>query len=109
MVEDVTVSFRIYIMRRFISGILLKTSVLAAFIAVFSNLSFAQTCEAVPRQILIDLLNQADLSAVAAQYGLEPTPIDSVGTPPTYQMRFKKENTQTPCQVAAAMQGDARI
>ena len=40
----------------------------------------AQTCDAVGRDILLDLLNQADLPAIAAQYGLNPTPIDQAGT-----------------------------
>src|SRR5215204_5997869 len=83
--------------------------ILLSCFLIFAGSSSAQTCEAVPKQILLDLVNQADLPAIATQYGLEPTPIDQVGTPPTYRMRIRDDNSQNPCQIAAAMQGDARI
>src|SRR5215213_8687934 len=84
--------------------------IVAVGFLIFAGTANSQTtCEAVPKQILVDLVNQADLPAVAAQYGLEQTPIDQVGIPPTYRMRIRDDNTQNPCQVAQAMQGDTRI
>ena len=52
----------------------------------------AQPCDAVPGQLLLELVNQADLPAVATQYGLVQTPIDQVGTPPTYRMAIRGES-----------------
>ena len=75
----------------------------------FASTAAAQVCDAVPGQILLDLANQSDLPAIATQYGLEKAPIDQVGTPPTYRMRIRSDNTQNPCQIAGAMQGDSRI
>ena len=45
--------------------------VLAACVLALINSASGQNCEAVPNQILLDLVNQADLPAVATQYGLE--------------------------------------
>src|SRR5215204_2650693 len=86
-----------------------KFLILGVCLAAFAAGGNAQTCEAVPKQILLDLVNQADLPAIATQYGLETTPIDQVGSPPTYRMRIRDDNSQNPCQIAAAMQGDIRI
>jgi len=54
-------------------------------------------------------VNQADLPAIATQYGLEQTPMDQVGTPPTYRMKIRDDNSQTPCQIAQTMQSDVRV
>lgn len=68
-----------------------------------------QSCDAVPGEIIITLVNSNDRSAVAAQYGLNSRPIAQVGNPPSFRMRLAAGNTQTPCQVRTAMQGDVRI
>src|SRR5262245_46681991 len=86
-----------------------KLLLLVGMFLAFAAGARAQTCEAVPGQVLIDLFNQADLPAIATQYGLQPTPIDQEGTPPTYRMAIRPEVTQNPCQIAQAMQTDARI
>ena len=57
----------------------------------------------------MDLKNQSDLSAVANQFGLESSPIDQVGTPPTYRMRMRGDNNQTPCQLVTALRADSRV
>ena len=73
-----------------------------AAIGIFAfNASAQTTCDAVPGQILLDLVTQSQLPAIAAQYGLDPTPIDQAGTPPTYRMRILASNPQNPCQIAA--------
>ena len=89
----------------------LKTAFILLALFIFTGNAFGQaaTCDAVPREVLIDLFNQTDLPAVAAQYQLNPTPLGQVGTPPTYRMQFAQSNTQTACQVAEDMQDDARI
>jgi subtilisin family serine protease len=70
----------------------------------------AQTvCEGVPNEVLLDLRNQSDLATVANQFGLETSPIDQVGTPPTYRMRLRGNNKQSSCQVAAALSADPRV
>jgi subtilisin family serine protease len=69
-------------------------------------------CDCAADEILVDLTaaGAAQLSAVAAQYKLVPEPISAVGSPPTYRMRIDRGQTsETPLQIAAAMQGDTRI
>ena len=60
---------------------------------------------------MIDLnpANQNDLPAIAAQYGLNPTPIDQVGTPPTFRMQNSHATAQNPCQLAVILLRDTRI
>ena len=68
-------------MQRFIKNIGLKAGFIFLFVFIFINNIFGQaTCDALPGQILIDLANQANLPAVAAQYQLNPTPLDQTGT-----------------------------
>ena len=94
-------------MTKFSLNLFLKSALILISLFVFTGNGYGQTCVAVANEILIDLINQNDLPAVAAQYGLNPTPLEQVGTPPTYRMRIT--SSQTPCQIALAMQGDARI
>lgn len=76
---------------------------------VLSPVYGQQPCDAVPGQIIVTLVNPSDRNAVAVQYGLESQPIDQVGNPPSFRMRLAAGNTQTPCQVRASMQVDARV
>lgn len=72
----------------------------------------AAACNCSPDEVLLDLTPAGanQLQAIATQYGLVPTPISQVGTPPTYRMRIDRAQTsQNPLQIIAAMQGDARI
>lgn len=97
-------------MYRFIENNWLKACFVMLSIIILAGVDFAQVnCNCVPDEVLIDLnpLNQNDLPAIAAQYGLQPAPLEQVGTPPTYRMRIV--NGQTPFQVISAMNGDARI
>ena len=73
----------------------------------FGQESGSATCDAVPGEVLNDLVNQSDLPAVAAQYNLNATPLGEVGSPPTYRMQIT--NGQTPCDVVALMKTDPRI
>jgi subtilisin family serine protease len=41
-----------------------------------------------PEEVIVKLANSADLPAVAAAYGLDPTPIDHFGSRPIYQLRI---------------------
>lgn len=77
--------------------------------ASFGDPAFGQPCNAVPGEIIVNLVNQKERKAIASQYGLDPIPIDQIGSPPSIRMRFAATNTQTPCEVQASMQGDARI
>lgn len=80
------------------------------FAVLFCSAAVAQTvCNGVPNEVLLDLRNQSDLSAVANQFGLETSPIDQVGTPPTYRMRLRGNNNQTPCQLVTALSADPRV
>ena len=89
----------------------LKAAFILLALFIFTGNTFGQTCDAAPKQVLIDLnpLNPNDLPAIAAQYGLNPTPLDQVGTPPTYRMRILDSTAQNPCQLATTLLGDARI
>lgn len=64
-------------------------------------------CSCVANEVIFELANPANLSAVAAQYNLNPTPLGQAGTPATYRMQIT--GGQTPAQTVAAMQADARI
>ena len=76
---------------------------------LFGESSGQTTCDAIPKQVIVNVINPSDISAVATQYGLEITPIDQIGSPPSYRMRIRDDNTQTPCAIQTAMQGDVRI
>src|SRR5690349_22319879 len=89
-----------------------KIAILLGLTLGVAGMARAQTpppCDAVARQVLIDLVTQTDLPAIATQYGLEQTPLDQAGTPPTYLMKLRDDNPQTACQVVEAMYTDARI
>ncbi len=88
---------------------LASRSILAILLLVGSStLATAQgDCSCVPNQVIIQLGSAANLPAVAAQYGLNPTPISQVASPPIYLLPIT--NGQTPTQVVSAMNGDARI
>src|SRR3954453_4003831 len=83
---------------------------LALFQFFWASTSNAQDkCDAVSKEILVDVSNAGDLPVIASKYGLEPTPLGQIGSPPTYRMRIRDDNPQTPCQLQVAMQGDARV
>ncbi len=75
----------------------------------FAQKTFAQgsSCNCVPDEVIFELVNPANLPAIAAQYGLSPIPLGQVGTPPTYRMRIN--NQQGPEQIVEIMQSDGRI
>ena len=71
---------------------------------------FAQggtNCECVPNEVIFELVNPANLPAIAVQYGLDPIPLGQVGTPPTYRMRII--GGASPTELVTSMQNDMRI
>ena len=101
------------VMNKFIkNGFLQAILILTLF---FTNTVFGQktvsqinSCnDCVPNEVIFELANQSNLPAVAAQYGLNPTPIGQAGVPITYLMQIT--GNQTPEQIVTAMRSDARI
>jgi subtilisin family serine protease len=60
-----------------------------------------------PGQLILKLWNPADLPAVAAQYQLDPTPIDQLSIAPLYLMRIT--DGASPDVRAAALAADSRV
>ncbi len=90
------------------SAQILVHCVFAVLITVASfGVALSQDCSCVPNQVIVQLTPAASLTAVAAQYGLNPTPISQVASPAIYLLQIT--NGQTPTQVVSAMNGDTRI
>ncbi|CAA9350681.1 MAG: hypothetical protein AVDCRST_MAG93-7104, partial [uncultured Chloroflexia bacterium] len=58
-------------------------------------------------EIVVQLVNAADLQAVARRFALTPTPLDQFGSRPIY--RFRISDGATPPAKAAAVEGDPRV
>lgn len=102
-------------MKKIIENIRLSATYIFLFAVCFfsgflGQKTFAQNggdCNCAANEVIFELVNPANLSAVAAQYSLNPTPLGQAGAPATYRMQIA--NGQTPAQIVAAMQTDARI
>lgn len=87
----------------------LRSAFAAIAISCLAIFSFAAVPEVDynPGQVIVQLNSPADLSAIATQYRLNPTPIGQFGSPVYYLLQIT--DSQTPPQVVAAMAGDLRI
>lgn len=93
--------------RIFRLGILLIGAILFSVNIAPGQQSGTAGCSCVDGQVIVQLNNAADLPAVAAQYGLNSTPISQVASPAIYLLQIT--NGQTPVQAAAALSGDVRV
>lgn len=101
-------------MKKIIKSNWLQTVFVFFSAVIFFGANSAQTitaqvggCDCVPDEVIFELLNPANLPAIAAQYGLNATPLGQVGTPPTFRMRII--SGAAPTDVIAMMQSDGRI
>ena len=63
--------------------------------------------EFVAAEVVVKLARPADLAAIAAQYSLDPTPIDQFGTRPIFRLRIT-DNTSVEDRVDQ-LSGDSRV
>lgn len=62
-----------------------------------------------PEEVIIKLRNSADLPKIAAQYGLDPTPIDRFGSRPIYQLRILDGSSPDDKSEALLLDPQARV
>jgi len=60
-----------------------------------------------PGEVVVKLLQPDDLPGVAADFGLDPAPLDQFGTRPIYRLRILDETP--PPDKAAVLLGDSRV
>ena len=60
-----------------------------------------------PGEVVVKLLQPDDLPGVAADFGLDPAPLDQFGTRPIYRLRIL--DGMPPPDKAAALLGDSRV
>src|SRR5215212_3110954 len=59
-----------------------------------------------PAEVVIKLKRTSDLSSIAAQYGLNPTPICQLGTNPLYRMQILGSRSVT--EIVSQLRNDMR-
>ena len=91
----------IVLMKRYQHDKILRGAIFLAAVFAFILPVSAQDCNCVANQVIVQLTNAANLPAVSAQYGLNPTPISQVASPAIYLLQIT--NGSTPTQVVNAM------
>lgn len=95
--------------RRSLGGLILAALLLGLSLtpAGASDGSVSSTDPALAGQVIVRLQNATDLPALAAQFQLDPTPIDQLGVVPLYLMRIS--DGAAPEVKAAALFSDSRV
>jgi parallel beta-helix repeat protein len=78
-----------------------------AFIALAAPIQADEPDGYLPDEVVVKLAQAGDLLAVAADYGLDPTPLDQFGAQPIFRLRIG--DGADPLDKAAALVNDSRV